>query len=204
MPAGCAMRALLALKRFRSARHSPVMSDVFDEALALFAGLNVCPKRSLLTEYSFQIDPRGYPIFMQGWLDAVGHLGLSRGSTFDLDFHTIPYHGDDALVEKHYVSKRSRRQKGVLAFLAQDTEQRVFCYAQGEIRKADQGDEILRFVDFWRERTGHLPSELVFDSKLTTYANLNRIDSGGHEGQPRSAAHAHGQQPISPVRAPHR
>lgn len=181
VPAECAMRALLGLKLFGTARYSHVMSDVFDEGLALFAGLNVIPKRSFSTEYSCRIDPRSYPQFMQGWFDAVGRLGLERGTSFDLDFHTIPYHGDDALVEKHYVSKRSRRQKGVLAFLAQDADKRVFCYANGEIRKADQADEILRFVDFWRERTGHLPRELVFDSKLTTYANLNRLNHMGIE-----------------------
>ena len=28
-------------------------------------------------------------------------LGAGSGNSFDLDFHTIPYHGDDALVEKH-------------------------------------------------------------------------------------------------------
>jgi hypothetical protein len=181
VPAQCAMRALLALKLFGTARLSHVMSDVFDEGLALFAGLNASPKRAFLTEYSCRIDPRSYLCFMQAWFDAVGRLGLERGTSFDLDFHTIPYHGDDALVEKHYVSKRSRRQKGVLAFLAQDADQRVFCYANAEIRKADQPDEILRFVGFWRERTGGLPKELVFDSKLTTYANLNRLNQMGIE-----------------------
>ncbi len=34
----------------------------------------------------------------------------------------------------------------------------------------------MRFVDFWKERTGHYPEELIFDSRLTTYANLNRLD----------------------------
>jgi hypothetical protein len=106
-------------------------------------------------------------------------LGLERGVSFDLDFHTIPYHGDDALVEKHYVSKRSRRQKGMLAFLAQDADTRVFCYANGQLRKSAQNDEILRFVEFWQARTGHLPEELVFDSKLTTYTNLNRLNALG-------------------------
>lgn len=179
VPAGCAMRALLALKLFGNARHSHVMSDVFDEGLALFAGLNVTPKRAFLTEYSCRIDPGGYPTLMQSWFDAVGTLGLERGVSFDLDFHTIPYHGDDALVEKHYVSKRSRRQKGVLAFLAQDADKRVFCYANGAVRKELQDDEILRFVEFWETRTGQRPKELVFDSKLTTYANLNRLNQLG-------------------------
>jgi len=179
VPAGHAMRALLALKLFGNARHSHVMSHVFDEGLALFAGLNVSPKRAFLTEYSTRIDPRCHPLLMQRWFDAVGALGLERGVSFDLDFHTIPDHGDDALVEKHYVSKRSRRQKGMLAFLAQDADTRVFCYANGQLRKSAQNDEILRFVEFWKVRTGHLPEELVFDSKLTTYANLNRLNELG-------------------------
>ena len=179
VPPGHAMRALLALKLFGNARHSHVMSHVFDEGLALFAGLNVSPKRAFLTEYSTRIDPRCHPQLMQRWFDAVGALGLERGVSFDLDFHTIPYHGDDALVEKHYVSKRSRRQNGMLAFLAQDADTRVFCYANGQLRKSQQNDEILRFVEFWQARTGRLPEELVFDSKLTTYANLNRLNALG-------------------------
>jgi hypothetical protein len=179
IPAACAMRSLLALKLFGSARHSHVMSSVFDEGLALFAGLNVIPKRSFLTEYSCRIDPACYPALMRDWFDAVNDLGLKRGTSFDLDFHTIPFHGEDALVEKHYISKRSRRQKGMLAFLAQDAETRVFCYANGELRKDQQNDEIIRFVDFWKQRTGRLPRELIFDSKLTTYANLSELNRMG-------------------------
>jgi hypothetical protein len=176
IPAGQAMRSLLALKLFGNERHSHVMSSVFDEGLALFAGLNVIPKRSFLTEYSCRIDPESYPKLMRLWFDAMSSLGLQRGGSFDLDFHTIPFHGEEALVEKHYISKRSRRQKGILAFLAQDAGTRVFCYANAQLRKEDQNDEIMRFVDFWKKRTGKYPEELIFDSKLTTYANLNRLN----------------------------
>lgn len=179
VPASCAMRALLGLKLFGSARHSHVMSSVFDEGLALFAGLNVIPKRSFLTEYSCRIEPSRYPKLMQLWFDAMTALGLERGISFHLDFHTIPFHGEDALVEKHYVSKRSRRQKGVLAFLAQDADQRFFCYANADVSKKQQNDEILRFIEFWKKRTGRLPEELIFDSKLTTYANLNVLNQMG-------------------------
>ena len=55
------VRSLLALKLFGNARHSHVMSYVLDEGLALFAGLNVIPKRSFLTEYSCRIDPPATP-----------------------------------------------------------------------------------------------------------------------------------------------
>jgi hypothetical protein len=179
IPAGHALRSLLALKLFGSQRHLHVMSAVLDEGLALFAGLNVIPKRSYLTEYSCRLDPACYPLLMRHWFDAMSGLGLKHGSSFDLDFHTIPFHGEDALVEKHYVSKRSRRQKGILAFLAQDGDKRFFCYANSDLRKETQNDEILAFVRFWKERTGKLPDELIFDSKLTTYANLNRLNQQG-------------------------
>jgi hypothetical protein len=176
VPAAHAMRSLLALKLFGTQRHTHVMSAVLDEGLALFAGLNVIPKRSFLTEYSGRIAPARYPRLMRHWFDAMSTLGLEHGSSFDLDFHTIPFHGEDALVEKHYVSKRSRRQKGILAFLAQDGEKRFFCYANSDLRKDQQDDEILQFVRFWKQRTGKLPEELIFDSKLTTYANLNELN----------------------------
>lgn len=176
IPAAYAMRSLLALKLFGNARHSHVMAKVFDEGIALFAGVNVIPKRAFLTEYSCRIDPDCYPKVMQLWFEAMTTLGLKRGISFHLDFHTIPFHGEEALIEKHYVSKRSRRQKGILAFLAQDAGQRVFCYANADLLKQDQNDEILRFVEFWKKRTGRLPEELIFDSKLTTYANLHALN----------------------------
>jgi hypothetical protein len=179
IPAPHAVRSLLALKLFGNARHSHVMSYVLDEGLALFAGLNVIPKRSFLTEYSCRLDPACYPALLRRWFDALSHAGLPRGHSFDVDFHTIPFHGADALVEKHYVSKRSRQQKGVLAFLAHDADTRVFCYAQADLRKAEQADAILQFVAFWKQRTGRVPEELIFDSKLTTYPNLNRLNQQG-------------------------
>lgn len=179
LPATCALRSLLGLKLFGTQRHTHVMSAVLDEGLALFAGLNVIPKRSFLTEYSCRIVPARYPRLMRHWFDAMSILGLEHGSSFDLDFHTIPFHGEDALVEKHYVSKRSRRQKGILAFLAQDGEKRFFCYANSDLRKDQQDDEILQFVRFSKQRTGKLPEELIFDSKLTTHANLSKLDRQG-------------------------
>jgi len=181
VPAAAAMRSLLALKLTGAARTSHAMASVFDEGLALFAGLNVIPKRSFLTEYSCRIASASYPKLMRAWFEQAGALGLERGVSFHLDFHTIPFHGEDALIEKHYVSKRSRRQKGVLAFLAQDADRHVFCYANAGVRKAEQADEVLRFAEFWQQRTGTLPQELIFDSKLTTHKNLETLNQKGIE-----------------------
>jgi transposase len=176
IPAAHAMRSLLGLKLFGSARHSHVMSYVLDQGLALFAGLNAIPKRAFLTEYSCRIHPACYPQLMKLWFEAMETIGIDHGASFDLDFHTIPFHGEDALVQKHYVSKRSRKQKGILAFLAQDAKTRVFCYANADLDKDTQNDEVLQFVEFWKQRTGRHPQEIIFDSKLTTYKNLDKLN----------------------------
>jgi hypothetical protein len=63
--------------------------------------------------------------------------------------------------------------------LSQDGDKRFFCYANTDLRKEQQDDEILQFAKFWKRRMGKLPEELIFDSKLTTYANLNKLDRQG-------------------------
>ena len=74
---------------------------------------------------------------------------------------------------------RSRRQPSVLAFLAQDEASRSFCYSNADLRTGEEAEEIFAFVDFWKRQQGKLPGELVFDSKLTTYAALTRLDAMG-------------------------
>ena len=181
--AGCAFRALLALRLWGVGRPSNITPDTFDEGMALFTGLNAMPKRSWLTEYSGRVDPRHCPELMDRWHAALNgfdpEVCLGGGHSFDLDFHTIPYHGDEALIGKHYVSKRSRLQRGVLAFLARDADAHVFVYANAQVRKQDQTGEILRFAEAWRARTGALPKELIFDSRLTTYADFARLNEMG-------------------------
>jgi hypothetical protein len=79
IPAVCALGSLPALKLFGNARHGHIMSSVPDEGLALFAGLNVIPKRSFLTEYSCRNHPTCYPALMRHWFDAVSRMGLALG-----------------------------------------------------------------------------------------------------------------------------
>ena len=64
-------------------------------------------------------------------------------------------------LEKHYVSSRSRSQKGILVFLARDAAQGVLRYANAGVTKSEQAGEILQFVRFWKKHTGELPAELV-------------------------------------------
>jgi len=110
------------------------------------------------------------------WQEQLVGAGLLRGESFNLDFHSVPYYGESPPVERHYVSARSRRQPSVLVFLAQDAEGRAFCYSNADLRKGEEAGEIFRFIDFWKRTRGERPRHLVFDSRLTTYANLAELD----------------------------
>ena len=179
IPAEQAVRALLAMKLIGKERKSHVMDLVFDEGIALFAGLNVVPKRSYLAAYSSRVDHRANLDLMGAWFDEIQRAGLKRGSSIDLDFHTVPANTEEEPLEKHYVSSRSRSQKGILVFLARDATERVLCYSNAGVTKSEQASEILRFVEFWQKHTGAFPTELVFDSQLTTHQHLNELNRKG-------------------------
>jgi hypothetical protein len=179
IPAAQAVRSLLALKLIGAERKSYVMDLVTDQAIAVFAGINVVPKRSYLASYSSRIDHKICLRFMEAWLDQVEQAGLPHGASFDLDFHSVPANSAQEPLEKHYVSSRSRSQKGILVFLARDAEQRVLRYANAGVTKGEQADEIVQFVRFWKKHTGQPPAELVFDSQLTTYEKLSELNREG-------------------------
>ena len=179
IPALHALLSLLGLKLCSRERKSHVMDLVFDPGLALFAGLNVVPKTTFLSTYADRVGPKMTEAFRAGWLAALRRHKLAAGRSFNLDFHAIPYFGEDEFVERHYLSKRSRSQKSILVFLAQESDSQVVCYSCADVRKKEQPDQVLRFVEFWRQQTGRFPEELVFDSKLTTFANLSRLNEQG-------------------------
>ena len=108
IPAAQAVRSLLALKLIGAERKSHVMDLVMDQAIAVFAGINVVPKRSYLAAYSSRIDHKACLRFMQAWLQQVETAGLPHGASFDLDFHSVPANSSEEPLEKHYVSSRSR------------------------------------------------------------------------------------------------
>ena len=150
IPREHALRACLALKLWSVERKSHIMSLVNDQGLALFSGLNVTPKKSCLSQYSSRVDPRKVERLLAAWHDQVRSDGFLPGNSFDLDFHSVPYYGEDPLIERHYVSARSRRQPSILVFLARDADSHAFCYSNADIRKGEERDEILRFVSFWK------------------------------------------------------
>jgi transposase len=177
IPAEHALRAGLALKLWSIERKSHVMALVADEGLALFAGLNAFPKKSYLSEYSSRLEHRKTTRLLAAWHEQAHGGELFSGESFNLDFHSVPYYGEHPLIQRHYVSMRSRRQPSVLTFLAQDAANQAFCYANADLRKGEEAEEVFRFIAFWkRTHDGQPPHHLVFDSKLTTHSGLARLD----------------------------
>ena len=179
IPAEHALRAALALKLWSIERNSHVMALVADQGLALFCGLNAMPKKSFLAELSSRITPSKVTSLLAAWHDRGAGDALFPAQSINLDFHSVPYFGEHPIVQSHYLAKRSRRQPSILTFLAQDAETQVFCYSNADIRKGEEADEIFRFIDFWKRCHGTKPDHLVFDSKLTTYDRLDRLDQAG-------------------------
>ena len=180
IPAPQALLAALALKLCSIERKSHVMALAADPGLALFAGLNAIPKKSFLSEYSHRLERRHTLRLLGAWQDQLAGSALDTGESINLDFHSMPYGGENPVVEKHFVAMRSRRQPSILAFLAQDATSNVFCYGNADLRKGEEAEEVFRFLDFWQQHhADQLPGELVFDSKLTTHAGLARLDTMG-------------------------
>ena len=71
IPAGCAVRASLALKFWGIRRSSHVGDDALNPGLALFAGLNAMPKVGSLTGYFCRVHPDQLRHLMEQWHGAV-------------------------------------------------------------------------------------------------------------------------------------
>lgn len=171
--------SLLALKLIDKERISHVDDLCLDEGAGLFAGLNVLPKSSSLSSYSYSIERKMNLGFTESLIANLQPQDLSPAEIFNLDFHSVPHFGEQSVLENHWVPQRGKNMKSVRTFFAQDGITRVFCYSNADIKKAEESGEILAFVDFWQRAKGDIPRYLIFDSKLTTYENLNRLKEKG-------------------------
>src|SRR5262249_58170123 len=101
-----AMALLLVLKPPEKERRSHIDHFNTDEALGLFAGLNNPPKKSFATAYPYPAGRPQQPGLMQGWVKAIAPLMFPAAEGFSLDFHPIPYRGDPAGLDRHYLPSR--------------------------------------------------------------------------------------------------
>ena len=179
IPAANALLSLLVLKLLDKERRSHIDDFNCDEALGLFAGLNVLPKKSFATDYSYRTQRIHQEQLLHGWVGQLAPLLFPEPEIFNLDFHTIPYRGDQAELENHYLPRRGKAGPSILTFFAQEQKSQVLCYANANLLRDDPSGEILRFIEFWHSVTGRDPQWLCLDSKLTHYPELSRVNQRG-------------------------
>src|SRR6202453_1951628 len=168
-----ALLALLVPKLIGKRRVSHISDLCTDEGAGLFAGLNVLPKTTYATDYSYKTERAMTERLVAAVIakKPLGDLPLS----FNLDFHAIPFRGAEPDLENHWVPMRNRALPSVMAFVAQAAGRQMLCYATTNLLRDETESMVPRFADYWKEQTGRYPARLLFDSRATTYAGLNRL-----------------------------
>lgn len=176
IPAKSYLLSFLALKLLGTERFAHAGDHGFDAGLGLFAGLNVLPKCTALSTYSYSLDQDHITWLQRAFVRHASKLGLYKKDVLNLDFHTAPHNGDESVLEKHWAGARGRAMKGALCLFAQDADSKLMLYTAADIQRAEADDQVLRFLSFWRRVHRGVKPTLVFDSRFTTYARLAKLD----------------------------
>lgn len=168
--------SFLAIKLMGGRRWSYDTTWNFDKALGFFAGLNVLPKSTSLSTYSYRVSRRSN---LKLLLALSNIFDSESDGEFNLDFKAIPHWGDMSVLEKNWCGSKGKAIKSILSVLVQNPQSGMLSYTDAEVKHCNQNNAIIEFVDFWKTGHGNAPKTLIFDSKFTTYENLNRLNKDG-------------------------
>jgi hypothetical protein len=171
--------SFLALKLLGSERYAHVGDHAFDPGVGLFSGLNVLPKCTAMSTYSYSLDEIHMVRLQKAFVKHAAKLRLYDGKIINLDFHTIPHFGDESVLEKHWSGARNKKMKGALTLFAQDADSKLLLYTAADIKRVEANDQVLSFLSFWKGVQRGVKPTLVFDSKFTTYGNLSALNIKG-------------------------
>jgi hypothetical protein len=177
IPAANYLLSFLALKLLGTERYAHVGDHAFDPVLGLFAGLNVLPKCTAMSTYSYSLDEGHIQRLQKAFIKNAFELGLYDGHFVNLDFHTVPHFGEESVLEKHWAGARGKRMKGALTLFAQDSESKLVLYTDADIKSTEADDQVLEFLSFWNSMRRGVKPTLIFDSKFTSYAKLSELNS---------------------------
>jgi transposase len=177
IPAKSYLLSFLALKLLGTERYAHVGEHGFDPALGLFAGLNVLPKCTAMSTYSYGLDEVHIRRLQTAFVKSCSRLRLYDGGFINLDFHTAPHYGDESVLQEHWAGARGKRMKGALTLFAQDSESKLMLYTDADIQRSEAADQVLQFISFWKKVQRGIQPTLVFDSQFTSYAKLSVLNN---------------------------
>jgi len=172
--------SMLVLKLIGWERLSQINSFDSDNGLGIFAGLNLLPKASYITSWSYRMNELECQDFQKKVIKIFDkNYDFYKSKTINLDFHTIPHYGEESELEKVWAGSKNKVIKGSNTFLAQDGNSDCILFSSANVPRKTASCEIQNFVDYWIDIKGVLKETLVFDSKLTNYSMLNELNKQG-------------------------
>jgi hypothetical protein len=138
--------SFLAMKLLGNDRYAHVGDHAFDPGLGLFTGLNVIPKCTAMSTYSYSLDEIHSLRLRKAFVKQGQKLGLYDGKIVNLDFHTVPHYGDESELEKNWAGARWKTMKGALTLFAQDAETKPMVYTAADIKRSEADDQELSFL----------------------------------------------------------
>jgi len=168
--------SFVALKLSNVKRYSKDDLWCMDRGSGLFAGLNVLPKTAWFSSYSDRVTREMNHEFLQ----QLHHIWHSHGllsDTWNLDFTSIPYWGEQEPMENNWSGKRGKALASMLAVLAESPDSGLIDYGDTTLSHDNQDAVVLEFLDFYKKSSPDADLKyLVFDSKFTNYENLFKLD----------------------------
>jgi hypothetical protein len=176
IPAISYLLSLLTLKLLDKERKSHISDWNFDEALGWFAGLNILPKTTAASDYTYRLVNDQQNQLLAEWVRAAYPILCPQpANEFALDFHPISHRGHDTGLENHYVPSMGKAAHSIQVCFARSTDQPMLCYTKADVTKDQQAQMPLKFVQYWQSITGVKPNWLYLDSKMTTYDVLDQL-----------------------------
>jgi transposase len=179
IPALSYFLSFLALKLLGTERYAHSSEHAFDPGPGLFAQLNVLPKCTAMSTYSYSLDAVHLLRLQQSFVRHVAKLRLYDTGIINLDFHTIPHFGEESVLEEHWAGARNKRMKGALTLFAQDAASKLILYTAADIKRSEADDQVMSFLSFWKRVQRGIKPTFVFDSKFTTYLKLSALNEQG-------------------------
>jgi hypothetical protein len=179
IPAFSYFLSFMALKLLGTERYAHISEHSFDPGPGLFAQLNVLPKCTSISTYSYSLDAVHLLRLQQSFIKHAHKLKLYDGNIINLDFHTIPHFGEESVLEDHWAGARNKRMKGALTLFAQDAASKLILYTAADIKREEADDQVLSFLSFWKKVQRGIKPTFVFDSKFTAYSKLSALNQQG-------------------------